>query len=116
MGTWGVGILDSDEACDYRDDYLMHRSDQNLDPAAARAAVKANYDYDVSERVVYWLALAAIQLERGELEEEVRVQALQAIEAGGDLEEWRQTAFRPEDIAKRQAVLNQLAAELRGAY
>jgi len=62
---------------------------------------------------VFWLALAAAQMETGRLLPEVRDRALRIIDAGGDVERWREDG--DESLARQRArVLERLAAKLRG--
>jgi hypothetical protein len=62
---------------------------------------------------VFWLALAAAQMETGRLLPEVRDRALRIIDAGGDVDRWREDG--DESLARQRArVLERLAAKLRG--
>jgi hypothetical protein len=59
------------------------------------------------------MALAAAQMETGRLLPEVRDRALQIIDAGGDVDRWREDG--DESLARQRArVLERLAVKLRG--
>jgi hypothetical protein len=62
---------------------------------------------------LFWMALAAAQMETGRLLPEVRDRALQIIDAGGDVDRWREDG--DDSLARQRArVLERLAAKLRG--
>jgi hypothetical protein len=62
---------------------------------------------------LFWMALAAAQMETGRLLPDVRDRALQIIDAGGDVDRWREDG--EESLARQRArVLERLAAKLRG--
>lgn len=114
MGTWGPGIFSDDAALDVRDvwrDALM----DGLDDAAATERVfdrlRESFD-DPDETVVAWTALAAAQRQTGRLQPSVRDRALALIDAGGDLESWRN---QPASFVRaREKALTALAEKLRG--
>jgi hypothetical protein len=62
---------------------------------------------------LFWMALAAAQMETGRLLPDARDRALQIIDAGGDVDRWREDG--DESLARQRArVLERLAAKLRG--
>jgi hypothetical protein len=113
MGTAGPGIFDDDLANDVRGEWreaLM----EGLDSEAATARVFERLGdsfEDEEEGVVAWLALAAAQSQTGRLQPEARDKALALIEAGGDLELWRED---PAFAKQREKAFAKLAEKLRG--
>jgi hypothetical protein len=116
MGTWGPGIFSDDFALDVRAvwrDALM----DGLDDATATQRVLdklrewESFD-DPDETVVAWIALAAAQHQTGRLQPSVRDRALAVIEAGGDLDSWRDQS--PAFVCARKSALAALAKKLRG--
>lgn len=99
MGAWGTGIFDSDLAQDVRDEWREALMD-------ARAP---EFDDDERDEPEFWIALAAAQHETGRLDDDVRDRALEAIDAGADLELWE-----GRDRKRRAKALDKLARKLRG--
>ena len=60
---------------------------------------------------IIWLALAALQLQRKELQPNVREHALAVIDSGADLSRW-EAEGKPEDIEGRKRVLEELKSRL----
>jgi hypothetical protein len=115
MGTWGPGIFSDDLALDVRDVWRAALMD-GLDDAAATARVLEELGEvfeNEEEAVVGWLALAAAQHETGRLQPEARERALGIIDAGADLERWRDEAGGAH-ARKRERALTALAEKLRG--
>jgi hypothetical protein len=114
MGTWGPGIFSDDLALDVRDVWRNALMD-GLDDADATKRVldelQAAFDDD-DEAVVAWLALAGAQHQTGRLQPLVRDRALAIIDAGGDLDSWKNesAAF----VRAREKALAALAKKLRG--
>jgi hypothetical protein len=114
MGTWGPGIFSDDVARDVRDawrDALMDGLDDATATKRVLEELHAAFD-DEDDAVVAWLALAAAQHETGRLQLLVRDRALAIIDAGGDLDSWRNesAAFR----RAREKALATLAEKLCG--
>jgi hypothetical protein len=114
VGIAGPGIFDDDAACDVR--YVWREALMDgLDSEAATARVFEQlgdmFDDEDDDYVVAWLALAAAQSQTGRLQPEVRDRALELIDAGGDLELWRE---EPTFSKQREKVLAKLAEKLRG--
>lgn len=107
MGTWGYRILEDDFAADVSSSFVAHLYD-GMDPQQATERVIEEYGVlDVDEHPVFWLSLAATQLEYGRLVDGVKARALDVIRSGEDLARW--------DGAKRRArVLAELARKLEG--
>jgi hypothetical protein len=113
MGSWGTGIFSDDMACDVRAQFRQ-KLDDGKSPTAARKALLQHLKpalVDSDDGPVIWLALAATQVECDCLEEQVRTKALAIIDAGGDIERWRE-ADNPKLVNGRKAVLARLRAKL----
>lgn len=110
MGTWGTGIFSDDLAADIRGDWRDAIIDGE-DPAAVTRRLIELYRRDHEGQVVFWLALAAAQMESGRLDRDVRDRALAVIDSGDDVARWR---AQGEGFARqRQKVLTRLAKKLR---
>jgi hypothetical protein len=110
----GTGIFSDDTAADVRDDWREALL-EGLDPAAATQKLVRDYSEaldDVEDANVFWLALAAAQMQTGRLQPDVREHALQVIESGRDLERW--SAHDVKLARQRERVLAKLAEKLRG--
>lgn len=114
MGTWGVGVFSDDVAMDVRGDWREAILD-GADAASATQALEVAYAAaiaDEDDSVIFWLALAAAQMETGGLLDAVRDRAVAIIDAGGDVERWREES---EGLANQRAkVLDRLRAKLVG--
>jgi hypothetical protein len=110
MGAWGTAIFSDDTALDVRDEWREAILD-GLSAEEATARLRQSFDDDTEP--VFWLALAASQFETGRLLPQVRDRALAIIDAGGDVEQWRELG---DDVSARQRarVLDRLGAKLRG--
>jgi hypothetical protein len=115
MGTWGVGIFSDDFAADIRGEWRDALADGVAD-AEATATLIARFRADAldpDEAVVFWCALAAAQSETGRLAPTVRDKAVALIDAGGDIERWREAS---DGLARQRArVLARLRAKLLGS-
>jgi hypothetical protein len=87
MGTWGYGIFEDDAASDVRGEFE-----------------------DDEEGAVIWLTLAAIQLEHGFVQDDIRDRALAAMTS--DLERWKEAG--PDEVAQRKIVLDELRGRIDG--
>jgi hypothetical protein len=109
MGTWGVGLYQSDDASDLRDEF--------------REVVRAPWDGD---RLRAWaqdaypddstdlrLALADLFWSYGIDHHDVFAKALEVVDGGADLDSKRRLGMSERDLKKRSTILDQLAAKLR---
>lgn len=107
MGAWGPGLFEGDMSADV----LAMFEDALADGMTVEEATHyildelddAVDDYDDGPEIA--IALAALQLQHGALEEERRVRALEAIEA--DLRRWEDLTRTPEDYEARKSVLDE---------
>lgn len=115
MGAWGTAIFSDDTAADVRGEW-RDAILEGLSPEEATARIETTFSDTLSDRddaIIFWLALAAAQMETGRLLEGVRDRALAIIDAGGDIERWRE---EDESLARqRDRVLQRLAQKLRGS-
>lgn len=114
MGSWGTAIFSEDFAADIRGEWRDAIIDgDDPDKVTARFISRwAQDDTESEQAVIFWLALAAAQMETGRLDPAVRDRALAIIDTGGDLARWREEA---ESLARhREKVLSRLAEKLRG--
>ena len=115
MGTWGVGVFANDIAADVRGEWR----DAVLDGAEPEEATQRLVDEfsdalaDEDDAPLFWIALAAAQMETGRLQPEVRDRALSIIASGGDVDRW-QSEGNVRSARLRVRVLERLAEKLRG--
>lgn len=112
MGAWGPGIFSDDTASDIRQEYRELLEDQVPDEEAMRRVIEDYRDLGEDENHVLWLALAATQSVLGRLDDDVRSRALAVIDNGIGLRHWEQAG--PKELAKREAALVKLRAQLTG--
>jgi hypothetical protein len=115
VGAWGTAIFADDTASDVRDEWR----DAILDGLSAKDATQRlleSFDEwleDAETEKLFWMALAAAQVETGRLLPDVRDRALAIIDAGGDVDRWREDG--DASLARQRArVLERLAAKLHG--
>ncbi|MDH5507365.1 MAG: Imm26 family immunity protein [Anaerolineae bacterium] len=111
MGTWGVGIFEDDMACDIRDQYTDLIESGVEEPEASRQVIQA-WENELSDQDIYpvfWLALAAVQLELQRLDDHVKTQAIDIIENDRHLALWQE---QPQLLPSRKAVLSKLKDDL----
>lgn len=116
MGTWGTGIFDDDVAVDVRGEYEEARETGLSPEAAARQVLETWGDQldDMDDGPIVWIALAATQLEEGAILDDVRRNAIAAIDAGADMPRWLDSATEAH-IAEHQATLADLRAQFVAA-
>ncbi|RKS74133.1 hypothetical protein CLV35_2635 [Motilibacter peucedani] len=112
MGAWGPAIFSDDVATDVRDDYKALLEDQVPDDEATQRVVARYKSLDADEAHVLWLALAATQSQLGRLDEHVKVRALEVIDQGIGLQEWREAGSK--ELAARVSALTKLRRQLTG--
>jgi hypothetical protein len=115
MGANGPEIFDDDVACDVRATFQADLK-KGEDVQFATQHVRQKYrnhikDYDDGPTV--WFALALLQLDHGALQNEVRENALKAIEDGTGMSRWKEEI--PVRQQERRAVLDELRSLLAKA-
>jgi Domain of unknown function (DUF4259) len=113
MEAWGYDIFDNDEANDIR---ALFENELGTGASVAHATAMVLSEAkdalnNPESGPIIWLALAALQLDRGELQPNVRDHALAVIDDGEDLRRWEAEAT-PEDAAGRKRVLDGLRERL----
>jgi len=112
VGTWGYGIFEDDIASDVRGEFEDAIA-EGLDSSAATQRVFEVFGEaveDEEEGAVVWLSLAALQLDRGVLQDDIRDRALAAMSS--DLERWKEAG--PEEVVQRKIVLDELRGRIEG--
>ena len=99
MGAWGTGLFDDDTTCDVKDQFIEYIEEGNSAEEATKLILEEYVDeFDIEEELeemsLVYIDLAAIQLEKGCLQEEVRNKAIALIERGADLELWEEADGR----------------------
>lgn len=111
MGSWGTAIFANDDAADvradWRDGILEGRDGEDLTRWLIRSHSRGLWGRH--ERGLFWIALAAAQMETGRLAPDVRRKALRYLSKGGDLAEWE-----GPDRRRREVVLERLEEKLKG--
>jgi hypothetical protein len=115
MGAWNTGIFGNDVAVDVRIEFRRAIDDGKSATAARQAVLKtwAPALKDPDDGPIVWMALAATQIERKCLEKQVRDKALRILDAGGDLERWREAGAKK--FGARKAALERLRSRLAKA-
>ncbi len=118
MGAWGTGIFEDDTACDVHDQFIDYLQEGK---SAQEATSKIADDYleefsfedDLEVISIVYISLAATQLEKNMLLEDVRKTAIELIDRGADLELWEEAD--EEDYKERRKVLTLLKERLMSA-
>ncbi|HDX9623473.1 MarR family transcriptional regulator [Bacillus sp. HNR-4] len=115
MGAWGTGLFDDDTTCDVKDQFIEYIEEGNSAEEATKFVLEEYVDeFDIEEELeeisLVYIGLAAIQLEKGCLQEEVRNKAIELIERGADLELWEEADT--EDYEERKRVLDEFKQQL----
>src|SRR5437667_12905938 len=97
MGTWGYGIFENDVAVDVR---LMFEDEidggSGVEEATKHVLAECViYLKDMGDSVQTWLALAALQLEQGSVQDRIRKKVLEVVEQGADSERWHRAGTEP---------------------
>ena len=82
MGVFGVKIYEDDIALDVKEEYLEKLKKGIEDEIALKEIIKEYKDYisDIDDGPVFWIALADTMWNEGRLTEEVKKEALNAID------------------------------------
>ncbi|KAA0764547.1 DUF4259 domain-containing protein [Bacillus sp. SH5-2] len=115
MGAWGTGLFDDDTTCDVKDQFIEYIEEGNSVEEATKLVLEEYVDeFDIGEDLevmsLVYIGLAAIQLEKGCLQEEVRSNAIALIERGADLELWEEAG--EEEYEERKKVLDEFKQQL----
>lgn len=115
MGAWGTGIYDDDLTCDVRDDFIGYLEEGKTAEQATKIIVdeyldEYSFEDDLEVISLVYIGLAAIQVEKKCLQEDVRKMAVELIECSADLEAWGEADEK--DYEERKAVLGELKHNL----
>jgi hypothetical protein len=115
MGTWGTGIFDDDTTFDVREDFIKYLEDGLSAEDATQIILEEyidnlNLEEDLEEISLVFIGLAAIQLEKNCLQEQVRTNAIELIKLGADLELWEEA--EQEEFEERINVLTEFKQKL----
>ncbi|GAB6419396.1 hypothetical protein bcgnr5390_51720 [Bacillus luti] len=115
MGAWGTGLFDDDTTCDVKDQFIEYIDEGNSVEEATKFVLEEYVDeFDIGEELevmsLVYIGLAAIQLEKGCLQEEVRSNAIALIDRGADLELWEEAG--KEEYDERKKVLDEFKQKL----
>lgn len=115
MGAWGTGIFDGDTPCHVREDFILYLGEKRSSKKATETML-AEYmeEFDAKEDAgilsLMYIGLAAVQLEIGCLQDNVRKCALEIIDRGADLELWKEVD--EDHYVERKQVLDELKQKL----
>src|SRR4051794_41959830 len=90
LGAWGTAIFSDDSASDVRDEWREAILD-GLSPEDATQRLLETFDDYLEEadtEMLFWMALAAAQMETGRLLPDVCDRALAILDGGGDGDRW----------------------------
>ena len=112
MSSWGYEIFEDDFAIDVKDEFENAIEDGANIATATNQVLLAYEDVvdDEDDGPVLYLALAALQLEQGQLEESIKNKALAVIEEGKGLERWEEVGV--EEVNERKKVLEEFKRKL----
>jgi len=115
MGTWGTEIFEDDMACDVRDIY-QDMIGNGVSCEEATNKILKDYESDLNKfpetANIFWLALAKAQIEAGETDKRIIAKAIEMIDDGIDILNWKKLDADPETIKERQEVLKIFRVEL----
>ena len=112
MGTWGTGLYHDDTALDVKDQFeeLINRGITSEKATAEIVEVNRELLTYKDDQIIFWLALADTQWERGVLIPYVKDKALAILDDGGDLYRWETEDYRFQ--LERRRVLKELKNKL----
>lgn len=115
MGAWGTAISSNDTSTDIYGEFFDLFND-GLDVAEiSKKLIAANLETinDKDDCNNFWFALAKAQWECKQLDKDIFDRVKKIVEAGADLEVWRQLDADEKDIKKHKVVLDKFVADLQ---
>ena len=112
MGAWSTSIFDDDGTADIRGEYRILLG-YDLEPDYVWQLIYDKYYQDYAgkdDEDVFWFSTALFQWQNGILREDVKQQALKAIESGSELERWKDSG--KSVYKKRKETLEKLKDKL----
>jgi hypothetical protein len=115
VGAWDTGIFDDDTTCDVRDDFIDYLKEGKSSEEATNLILEEYLEeFDVDEDLdglsLVYIALAAIQIEKDCLQEQIRKRTIELIDKGADLELWEEADEK--DFENRKKVLGEFKQKL----
>lgn len=112
MGRWGTGLFDDDVALDVERDFESALEEGLSAPEATQRVLAqcASWLEDEDYGPVVLLALAALQVQYGAIQPQLRDQALGILVTGAGMELWEEAG--PPELLERQQVLEQFRQRL----
>lgn len=93
MGAWGYGIFDDDTSLDIRDNFEKY-IENGLSIIEATEKILEEYRDEIEDEddgPIKYLALASLQMDKGELQKNIKEAALDIIENGKGFEVWEES-------------------------
>jgi hypothetical protein len=115
MGTWSESIFGDDLAADIKMDFL-DAYDEGKSLAQIRSALEKKYAYSVDDEdngPVFWLALAKMQWDCGDLDADVLARVKEIVEKGRGLDVWAEAG--PKAQVKRRKIVEGLYAQIKSS-
>lgn len=112
MGTWDTGIFDDDIAMDVRAEFDDAIEEGMTVKRATKLVLESFQDVleDDDEAPIVYLALAALQLEKGSVQVNIKKKVLKIIESREGLDRWKEVGG--EVYNNRLNVLDELKNRL----
>lgn len=119
MGAWGTGIFDGDTPSDVRDGFILYLNKEGSSKKATETVLAEYFnefekDSDSGVLSLMYIGLAAVQLEKGCLQEKVRLLALETLNRGADLDLWKEAG--EDEFMERKSILDELKQKLLDSF
>lgn len=114
MGHWGTAIFSNDNSADMRDSFL-NLFDKGKPLSEIRIEIEKEFKEgeDLHANSNYWLTLAALQWQVGQVDNDVKSITEKIIDEGIDLKVWQESEADNKDLTKRQNELIKLRDKLQ---
>lgn len=112
MGAWGTGIFDDDIAMDVKTEFYDAIADGMSVKEATKQILESFEDVleEEDEAAIVYLAIAALQIEKGALQKSIQKKALEIIELEQGLDRWKDAGVH--ELNNRLSILNELKDKL----
>lgn len=117
MGYWGLGIFQSNETCDVRDEFIRNLEMGKTPKEATQITLGKvineqipRTDWGGDYAALTFISLAATQIEKKCLQDDIRKNTIEVLELGADLKIW--SILGKENYETRKIVLDELKEEL----
>lgn len=109
MSNWGVGIFDSDVAQEVRESYVsgLQKGRTESDVITEIIATCSDYLQDPDDACDFWLALASVAFDYGNLTDEIKAKSFEMIEYDLSSERWE-----GDQLIQRQKKLDEFKNKL----